>query len=91
MTGNKGPIDIADRYGVCGEKQGKWDNGFYIFGFLNGLPVDFLIDSGSTSTIISSKTYELLPDDSKPELVRSQSGAEGGKWITTGDLRHGHI
>lgn len=77
VTGNRGPIDIADRYGVCGETQGKWDNGFYIFGFLNGLPVDFLIDSGSTSTIISSKTYELLPDDSKPELVRSNLVLKG--------------
>lgn len=63
MTGDRGPIDIADRYGVCGETQGKWDNGFYISGILNGLPIDFLIDSCSTSYIISLKTYELLPEN----------------------------
>lgn len=77
MTGDRGPIDIADIYGVCGETLGKWDNGFYISGFLNGLPIDFLIDSGSTSTIISSKNYEFLPDDSKPELARSDLVLKG--------------
>lgn len=77
MTGDRGPIDIADRYGVCGETLGKWDNGFYISGFLNSLPIDFLIDSGSTSTIISSKTCEFLPVDSKPELARSDLVLKG--------------
>lgn len=51
-----------------------WGNGtmvFYISEFLNGIPIDFLIDSGSTSTIISSKTYELLPENSKLKLARS--------------------
>lgn len=36
-----------------------------------------MIDSGSTSTIISSKTYELLPDNSKPELERSNLVLKG--------------
>lgn len=77
MTGDRGPIDIADIYGVCGETLGKWDNGFYISVFLNGLPIDFLIDSGSTSNIISSKTYELLPENSKLELARSDLVLKG--------------
>lgn len=57
-----------------------WGNGtmvFYISEFLNGLPIDFLIDSGSTSTIISSKTYELLPENSKLELARSDLVLKG--------------
>lgn len=84
MTGDKRPIDIADGYGVCGETQEKWDNGVYISGFLNGLSIDFLIDSGSTSNIISSKTYELLPENSKPELARSDLVLQGVQLQTLG-------
>lgn len=84
MTGDKRPIDIADGYGVCGEKQEKWDNGVYMSGFLNGLSIDFLIDSGSTSNIISSKTYELLPENSKPELARSDLVLQGVQLQTLG-------
>lgn len=84
MTGDKRPIDIADGYGVCGETQEKWDNGVYISRFLNGLSIDFLIDSGSTSNIISSKTYELLPENSKPELARSDLVLQGVQLQTLG-------
>lgn len=77
MTGDRGPIDIADEYGVGGETKEKWDNGFYISGFLNGLSIDFLFESGSTSNIISSKTYEVLSENSKPELARSDLVLQG--------------
>lgn len=44
----------------------------------------FLIDSGSTSNIISSKTYELLPENSKPELARSDLVLQGVQLQTLG-------
>lgn len=68
--GDRGLIDIVDIYGVCGEILGKWDNGFYIFVFLNGFLIDFLIDSGFMFNIILLKIYEFLLENLKFELVR---------------------
>jgi hypothetical protein len=36
---------------------GKWDNGFYTRGFMQDIPLDVLIDNGSTTTILSNHIF----------------------------------
>lgn len=60
----KGPVEESCmhsnvRLGYSGE-LGMWDNGFYVTGFVGEKPVDFLIDSGSTSTLLSAHLYQSL-------------------------------
>ena len=81
MTGNRGPIEMED----YGESVGKWDNGFYTSGYLNGLPIDFLIDSGSASTIVSVTTHKQIPESSRPIVEETNlvlTGVEGSRLYT---------
>ena len=45
------------------------DNGLYVTGEVAGLGIDWLIDTGCTTTIMSSKTYKMIDRDRRPELV----------------------
>ena len=69
----KRPInDIPDgkiRTGHIGDTTLKGDNGFYTKGFICNKPLDFLIDNGSTGSILSSRKYSELKNDLEP-LVR---------------------
>lgn len=51
------------RTGHIGETDDNWDNGFYTNGLIFGFPVNFLIDSGSTASILSIDVYEKLPSN----------------------------
>lgn len=58
----KGPVvdrqEHADvRLGLSSKSLGIWDNGFYVEGSIGGKVVTFLVDSGSTSTLISAKLH----------------------------------
>ena len=69
MSGDERPPSSENmRTGICGETHGKWDNGIYLSGILNDLEIDFLVDSGSNSTLISFETYRTLDETSKPAL-----------------------
>lgn len=48
------------RLGSSGEQLGEWDNGFYLTGLVSGADVSFLLDSGSTSSLLSSKLYQSI-------------------------------
>ena len=52
-TNNK----IVDRVGQIGINLGKWDNGLYVTGLIQEVPVQFLVDSGSTTTLISYNVF----------------------------------
>jgi hypothetical protein len=56
------------RMGVSGEQLGEWDNGFYITGLVAGVDVSFLLDSGSTSSLISTKLYQSIMNDGNISL-----------------------
>jgi hypothetical protein len=47
------------RLGQVGNTCGKWDNGFYTRGFIQDIPLDVLIDNGSTTTILSNHMVKL--------------------------------
>ena len=61
MSGNTGhgmqkdtePLQSIDRIGTCKDYDKKLDNGLYIRGLVQNIPVNILVDSGCTSTIIS--------------------------------------
>lgn len=59
--------------------MGQW----FLYIRISEWPSNRFLDSGSTSTIISSKTYEFLPDDSKPELARSDLKGVNGVHLQT--------
>ena len=45
-----------------------WDNGLYVSGHLLDIPIDFLIDSGSTCTLLSDRIFNQIPTQSSPQL-----------------------
>ena len=55
------------RLGQVGNTCGKWDNGFYTRGYIQDIPLDVLIENGSTTTILSKHFYT---DDAQKERFR---------------------
>lgn len=51
-----------------GKTCGKFDNGFYTVGALFGFPVELLVDTGSTTTLLSCIMYDKLLDNDKTNL-----------------------
>ena len=63
---NKGPDvegEPPSRTGHIGNINDKWDNGFYTHGLILDLGMKFLIDSGSTASILSIDMFDKLPFD----------------------------
>ena len=60
--------DMVLRTGLCGLTTRKHDNGVYILGTIANLDVNFLIDSGSNSTLLSFDTYNSLGANKRPDL-----------------------
>jgi hypothetical protein len=48
------------RIGQVGGKGSHFDNGLYVKGEIDGKDVDFLLDSGSTATLISKETFNRI-------------------------------
>jgi hypothetical protein len=46
------------------------EHGLYVPGRVQGVPVEFLIDSGAIISIISSKVYKAIPGKVRPGLRR---------------------
>ncbi|CAG2228468.1 unnamed protein product [Mytilus edulis] len=51
---------------------GKFDNGFYAVGEVNGLHVEFLVDTGSTTTLLACKMFDQILERNKPNLEPSR-------------------
>ena len=47
------------------------DNGMFISTCIAGINVDFLLDSGSTASLLSDKIYYAIPKEIRPELVHT--------------------
>jgi hypothetical protein len=45
------------RLGQVGNTCGKWDNSFHTRGYIQDIPLDVLIDNGSTTTILSNHIF----------------------------------
>ncbi|CAC5415767.1 unnamed protein product [Mytilus coruscus] len=77
------------RTGHIGETGDNWDNGFYTNGLIYGFPVNFLIDSGSTASILSIDVYEKLPSNVWCCLVPNKSeifDVNGNKVFAIGSI-----
>lgn len=61
------------RTGHIGETDDVWDNGFYTNGFIYNFSVNFLVDSGSTASVITTDIFEKLPSNLWCLLVPNKS------------------
>lgn len=58
-----------DSRGVAFNKQKTFsDNGFHITGVLGGVDVNFLLDSGSTASLLSYEEFRKIPEELCPVL-----------------------
>lgn len=49
--------------GQIGQVLGKWDNGLFTKGIIDGIEFQFLVDSGSTTTLMSHKSFQSLSEN----------------------------
>ena len=63
--------NLDERVGHIGSKTGKWDNGLYVTAFMKTVPVQFLVDSGSTLTLISYNLFMKMCTDKELKLQKS--------------------
>jgi hypothetical protein len=64
------PSVPAERVGQVGEIAGNWDNGMYVTCALAGITGDFLIDSGSTTSLLAHHVYQSMAAERRPTLKR---------------------
>ena len=50
----------AKRVGQLGTTKSVWDNGLYAAGVIQGVTVDFLVDSGSTASLLSQQSFDKI-------------------------------
>ena len=79
--------NLDERVGRIGSKTGKWDNGLYVTDFMTSVPVQFVVDSGSTLTLISYDLLMKMCTDKELKLQKSDcqiKGVNGKKFKTYG-------
>ena len=67
----------------------KWDNGFYTNGQISGVECEFLIDNGSTITILSERKFNEITNDKRPTpepFLTPILDASGGTIKTLGKI-----
>ena len=52
--------DDPSRIGQIVNVKSVWDNGLYATDVIEGVAVDFLVDSGSTATLLSKESFDKL-------------------------------
>ena len=52
--------DYPSRIGNIGNAKSVWDNGLYATGVIEGVSVEFLVDSGSTATLLSKESFDKM-------------------------------
>jgi hypothetical protein len=58
-------------------RESYWDNGLYTRGIICGQPTSFLVDSGSTMTLLSSEMYNSLDAEVRPALTPWSTTIQG--------------
>ncbi|CAG2212340.1 unnamed protein product [Mytilus edulis] len=59
-------------FSTRGKNLWKFDNGFYAVGEVGGLHVEFLVDTGSTTTLLACKMFDQILERNKPNLEPSR-------------------
>ena len=54
-------MEIQIRHGQMGQTGNTWDNGFYAKGDVARVSIEFLVDNGSTMTLLSKVAFDRLP------------------------------
>lgn len=62
--------DELIRLGHVGTCNKKWDDGLYVTGLVGGLQINFLVDTGSTATILSKTLFDSLDPQQELSLRR---------------------
>ena len=73
--------DLAAWIGHLGDTATRWDNGFYVDCSLLDTSAAFLVDSGSTATLVSKKLFKSISKEKRPQLIPMRDkvqGANGG-------------
>ena len=73
--------DLAAWIGHLGDTTTRWDNGFYVDCSLYDVNAAFLVDSGSTATLVSKRLFQSIAEQKRPQLVPMKDkvrGANGG-------------
>ena len=52
--------DDPSRIGQIGNAKSVWDNGLYATGVIEGVAVEFLVDRGSTATLLSKELFDKM-------------------------------
>lgn len=58
----------SNRMGQIGSAKSVWDNGLYAKGEIEGVTVEFLVDSGSTATLLSKESFEKMGGENTMDL-----------------------
>ena len=58
-------MEIQIRHGQMSQAGSTWDNGFYAKGDVAGVGIEFLVDNGSTMTLISKVAFDRLPAENQ--------------------------
>ncbi|XP_045194238.2 uncharacterized protein LOC123549863 [Mercenaria mercenaria] len=69
----------ASRIGQLGNQGSKFDNGLFVNGYIDNTPVDFLIDSGSTATLISKSVFDKLGNQTLQVGSTQIQGVDGSQ------------
>ena len=56
---------------------GSWENGIFIQGHVEGTPINFLIDTGDTVTVLSLAAFERIPSSRRLALQRTNTKVSG--------------
>ena len=67
------------RIGQLGNNGGIFDNGLYTKGFIDTLPINILIDNGSTSTLLSYNVFEKIDEKKQLENTKCKLYDVNGK------------
>lgn len=66
-----------ERIGQLGNAKSIWDNGLYATGVIQGEAVDFLVDSGSTATLISKRAFDKIDGEHTIRLIKGTIHMQG--------------
>ena len=77
MTWPKLCADLAAWIGHLGDTITTWDNGFYANCTILGISAAFLVDSGSTANLVSTRVFQYINKEQSPSLVPMKDKIRG--------------
>ena len=66
-----------NRIGQIGSAKSVWDNGLYAKGVVEGVSIKFLVDSGSTATVLSKYSFDRMGGESMVDLHKKSIVMQG--------------